>query len=116
MIDWKAIGGATGLFIVLFAYTLAYEPDAVLLLLGLPCGFVAGYRAGGLSEGSVNGLAFGFGIGFLSFIAASYLAMRGPATPGVGLSIVFMFLVGIFLTVQSMVAGAVGGMVSSHVQ
>jgi hypothetical protein len=114
VIDWEALGYATGIFILVFVAALVSESTLLLLIIGLPSGFVAGYRAGGLLKGSVYGLLIGAGIALIFILGASYLATRGRVAPGVGLSLVVVFLVGVFLTAQSLVAGAVGGLFTSH--
>lgn len=112
MVDRKAIGYPAALFLVLLVVTLDTGSDALILTITFPCGLVAGYQAAGLLRGSRYGFAVGAGISLFFLVSAYYLGTQGGVAPGFGASLFFIFLIGILLTVQSAVAGFLGGAIA----
>lgn len=109
VVDWKALGYPAALFLVLLVVTLDTSSDALILTITFPCGLVAGYQAAGLLRGSLYGFAVGASISLFFLLSAYYLGAQGRVAPGFGATLFFIFLVGIFLTLQSTVAGFLGG-------
>lgn len=113
MVEWRSLGFGSAVFLVLLLTTLAYESDPLILILGLPTGFIAGYFAGGILKGGLYGFVLGLAMGLFFFFAFYYLATQGPAYPGIGFGLFIAFLFGIFLAIQGIVAGILGGLFRS---
>ena len=115
MVDWRAIGYGMILFPIVLAASLSEEP-LLILLSGFPSGLVTGYRSEGLLNGLVYGVVTGSGIFILFFGGCYYLVVEstgpGMAYPGVGMTLVLLFFVAALLAVESVIGGAIGGLLA----
>lgn len=109
MVDWKALGYPAALLLVLLVVTLDTSSGALILSITFPCGFVAGYQAAGLLRGSLYGLVVGASVSLFFLVSAYLLGAQGRVAPGFGATLFFIFLMGLFLTLQSAVGGLLGG-------
>lgn len=112
MVEWKAIGYGIVVFPVFLGLAMSNEGWMVLLL-GVPSGLAAGFRAGGFRRGARYGFVVGVGIFFVVFGGGYYLivsSVSGIPSPGIGMTIALVFIIAVLLAVESMIAGAVGGL------
>lgn len=116
MVEWRAIGAGIAIFPV-SVLGAAADPSPFVLFAGFPSGLLAGYLSHGLLSGSLSGLFTGGAIGLLFFGGFYTLIVTNsqPAAPGLGLSIVVVFLIAGLLAIESVIAGFVGGLVSRYV-
>lgn len=111
MSDWRAIGYGVIVFLIALITAISKAPPWILAT-GFPSGLVAGYRRGSILGGLLYGFVVGCCNGLLLLGGVYYIVSSTNPTgvyPGVGFGIVGVFLIAVFLTIESILAGAVGG-------